>query len=233
EGSQNESPNNPSNRSHRSHKSERSKRPRKERRYEEEEPMRERRYKEEPQRMRRYKEGPRKASLAIFKCKILPFVRDEDVESYLEWEMKADQVRMVTYEFSEYALTWWDQYIREVRKGRRRHIDTWLDLRKEIKTRFVLVSYTRNLYNRLHRMYHGSKSIEEYYKDIEVTLMRANVLESNEGTITCFLHGMSREICDACIRQLDVSLKKGGAWPQRKKEWSIKDNSLKKGSSPS
>ncbi|RDY04625.1 hypothetical protein CR513_11651, partial [Mucuna pruriens] len=45
-------------------------------------------------------------------------------------------------------------------------------------------------------MYQGFKSVEEYYKDCEVALLKANVLESNEVIITCFLHGMSREIQD-------------------------------------
>ncbi|RDX93588.1 hypothetical protein CR513_24138, partial [Mucuna pruriens] len=31
--------------------------------------------------------------------------------------------------------------LKEVRDGRRRHIDTWLDLMKELRTRFVLASY--------------------------------------------------------------------------------------------
>ncbi|RDX86175.1 hypothetical protein CR513_32521, partial [Mucuna pruriens] len=157
--------------------------------------------------MRRNKE-PRKAPLDTLKCKILPFVGYGDVESYLELEMKVDQVlkcfnyddyvkvRMVTYKFSIYTLVWWNQYIKEVRKDRIRHIDTWLDLRRETRTRFVPASYSRDLYNKLWRMYQGSKSVEEYYKDMEVALMRANMLESNEATMAQFLHDLNKEIHD-------------------------------------
>ncbi|RDX96489.1 hypothetical protein CR513_20844, partial [Mucuna pruriens] len=59
------------------------------------------------------------------------------------------KVRMVTYEFREYALVWLNQYIREVRDGRRRHIDTWLDLKREMRTRFVPASYAQDVYNKL------------------------------------------------------------------------------------
>ncbi|RDX60677.1 hypothetical protein CR513_61159, partial [Mucuna pruriens] len=38
------------------------------------------------------------------------------------------------------------------------------------------------------RMYQGSKNVEEYYRDMEVALMRANVLEFNEATMARFLH---------------------------------------------
>ncbi|RDY00587.1 hypothetical protein CR513_16224, partial [Mucuna pruriens] len=154
-----ESPNILSNRSHRSHCSERNERLRRERRYEEEEPRREKRYedesqrergcKEESRRMRRCEEDPRRAPLDTLKYKIPPFVGDRDVESYLEWEMKVDQVRMVFYEFNGYALVWWKQYSIEVRKGRRRHIDTWLDLKREMRTRFMPASYARDLYKKL------------------------------------------------------------------------------------
>ncbi|RDX77309.1 hypothetical protein CR513_42589, partial [Mucuna pruriens] len=49
-------------------------------------------------------------------------------------------------------------------------------------------------------MYQGSKSIEEYFKEMEVALMRANVLEPNEAI---------------CTKQLELSLNKGGVYPQR------------------
>ncbi|RDX81920.1 hypothetical protein CR513_37356, partial [Mucuna pruriens] len=93
------------------------------------------------------------------------------------------KVRMVTYEFSGYGLVWWNQYIREIRDGRRRHIDTWLDLKREMRTRSMPTSYARDLYNKLYRMYQGSKNVEEYFKEMEVSFMRANMLESNEATM--------------------------------------------------
>ncbi|RDX78753.1 hypothetical protein CR513_40921, partial [Mucuna pruriens] len=123
--------------------------------------------------VRRHEKDPRRTPLDTLKCKIPPFVGDEEAESYLEWEMK---VRMVTYEFNGYALV-------EVRESKRRHIDTWLDLRRKMRTRFVPTSYAQDLYNKLQRMYQGSKSIEEYFKEMKVALMRANnVVESYHYT---------------------------------------------------
>ncbi|RDX97906.1 hypothetical protein CR513_19256, partial [Mucuna pruriens] len=45
-------------------------------------------------------------------------------------------------------------------------------------------------------MYHCSKSVEEYHKDMEVALSRTNVLESNEATMARFLHGLNQDIQD-------------------------------------
>ncbi|RDX90840.1 hypothetical protein CR513_27254, partial [Mucuna pruriens] len=91
----------------------------------------------------------RRAHLDALKWRIPPFVRDGDVEVFLDWEMKANQ----------------------------RHADTWPDLRGEIRSRFVFVLYVKDLYNKLQRMYHGLKSMDEYCKDIKVVLLRANVVE--------------------------------------------------------
>ncbi|RDY10589.1 hypothetical protein CR513_04861, partial [Mucuna pruriens] len=93
-----------------------------------------------------------------------------------------------------YALVWWNQFYREIREGRRRHADTWPNLKREMRLRFLLASYVRDLYKRLQRVYQGSKSVEEYYKDMEVTLMRANIVESNEATMAYFRHILNREI---------------------------------------
>ncbi|RDX90628.1 hypothetical protein CR513_27491, partial [Mucuna pruriens] len=93
-------------------------------------------------------------------------------------------------------IEWWNQFCREIREGRRRHVDTWVDLKRELRSKFVPTSYARDLYSKLQRMYQGSKSVEEYHKGMEVVLMRANVIESNEGTMTCFLHKLNRDIQD-------------------------------------
>ncbi|RDX85806.1 hypothetical protein CR513_32944, partial [Mucuna pruriens] len=107
---------------------ERSERPRRKMRHGEEEPRRDMRYEEELRRVRRYEEEPKRAPLDTLKYKIPPFLGDKDVKSYLEWEIKVDQVlecfnydelvkvKIVTYEFSGYALVWWNQYIREIKR---------------------------------------------------------------------------------------------------------------------
>ncbi|RDX90648.1 hypothetical protein CR513_27470, partial [Mucuna pruriens] len=60
-----------------------------------------------------------------------------------------------------------NQYIREVREGSRRHINIWLDLRRDLRTRFVPASYARDL-------------VEEYFKEMGVALMRANYVKQLE-----------------------------------------------------
>ncbi|RDX71355.1 hypothetical protein CR513_49312, partial [Mucuna pruriens] len=94
-----------------------------------------------------------------------------------------EKVKMVTYEFTRYVLVWWNQFCKA-------------DLICELRTKFVPKSYARDLYNKLQRMYQGSKSVEEYHKDMEVALIRENMLESNEKTKAHFLPKLNKDIQD-------------------------------------
>ena len=60
--------------------------------------------------------------------------------------------------------------------------------------RFVPEHYRQDLFNKLQNLKQSSKSVEEYYKDMEVTLKRADVHELEEQTIARFLNGLSPSI---------------------------------------
>ncbi|RDX77719.1 hypothetical protein CR513_42113, partial [Mucuna pruriens] len=131
------------------------------------------------------REVPKGTPMDALKCRIPPFARDGDIESYLDLDMKvlacfdylnSKKVKMVTYEFI----------------GKKRHANTWVDLKRELRLNFVPASHTKNLKNMLQRMYQGSKSVKDYHKDIEVARTTTNVLESNIATMAHFIHGLNR-----------------------------------------
>jgi hypothetical protein len=49
----------------------------------------------------------------------------------------------------------------------------------------------RDLFNKLQKLTQGTKSVEEYYKEIEVIVMRAKVEEAEEQTIARFFNGLN------------------------------------------
>ncbi|RDX60358.1 hypothetical protein CR513_61504, partial [Mucuna pruriens] len=100
------------------------------------------------------------------------------------------KVRMVTYEFIGYAPVWWNQFFGEIKEGRRRHVDTWVDLMGKLRSRYVPTSYARDLYNRQKCI------VEKYHKDMEVALTRTNVVESNKAIMAHFLHVLNSDIQD-------------------------------------
>jgi hypothetical protein len=75
-----------------------------------------------------------------------------------------------------------------------------------MRRRFVPSHYYSGLYQKLQRLTQGSKSVDEYYKEIEVAMIRANVEEDREATMARFLHGLNREIADVVELQHYVEL---------------------------
>ena len=156
--------------------------------------------------------------LGGIKMKIPSFQGRSDPEAYLEWEKKMEfvfdchnysetkKVKLAVIEFSEYAITWWDQLVINRRRNRERPIDTWEEMKVVMRKRFVPSYYYRELYKKLQGLRQGSRSVEDYYKEMEIAMIRANVEEDREATMARFLLGLNREIHDKVEMQHYVEL---------------------------
>ncbi|XP_062114134.1 uncharacterized protein LOC133825167 [Humulus lupulus] len=162
---------------------------------------------------------PRKDNdLGNIKIKIPYFQGKNDPEAYLEWETKMEmvfdchnyseikKVKLEAVEFTDYAIVWWDQLLINRRRNREPPVDTWEEMKILMRKRFVPSHYYRGLYQKLQRLNQGSKSVDEYYKEMEVAMIRANVEEDRESTMARFLHGLNREIADIVELQHYVEL---------------------------
>ncbi|RDY07137.1 hypothetical protein CR513_08788, partial [Mucuna pruriens] len=58
-----------------------------------------------------------------------------------------------------------------------------------MKDRFIPSYYAIGLYNKLQRLYLGGRSMEDYHKELEMTLMRVQVEDFQETPMARFLHG--------------------------------------------
>ncbi|KAL5570316.1 hypothetical protein UlMin_026891 [Ulmus minor] len=156
--------------------------------------------------------------LGNIKIKIPSFQGKNDPGAYLEWETKIEmvfdchnyseikKVKLVAIEFNDYAIVWWDQLLINWRKNREPPVDTWEEMKMLMRKRFVPSHYYRGLYQKLQRLIQGSKSVDEYYKEMEVATIRANVEEDREATMARFLHSLNREIADIVELQHYVEL---------------------------
>ncbi|KAL0375512.1 UNVERIFIED_CONTAM: Transposon Ty3-G Gag-Pol polyprotein [Sesamum radiatum] len=120
-------------------------------------------------RPRRHREED--GGLGGVKVTIPSFKGKSDPEAYLEWEMRVEQI-FSCHNYSENkkvklaALEFTDYAL------------VWWDqMQKE-------------------RIRNGSKSVDEYYKEMEIAMIRTNIMEDNEATMARFLHGLNRDIAD-------------------------------------
>ncbi|XP_052188792.1 uncharacterized protein LOC127799098 [Diospyros lotus] len=157
-------------------------------------------------------------NLGNIKMKIPSFQGRNDPEAYLEWEKKiemifechnyseAKKVKLAVIEFTDYAIIWWDQLVLSRRRNGERPVATWGEMKTLMRRRFIPNHYFRDLYQKLQTLMQGSKSVEEYYKEIEVAMIRANVTEDREATMARFLNGLNREIANIVELQHYVEL---------------------------
>ena len=103
-------------------------------------------------------------------------------------------MKLAAIEFTDYAIVWWDQLVTNRRRNLERLVETWRELKAIMRRRFVPSHYYRDLYKKLQNLIQGSRSVEDYHKEMEVAMIRANVMEDREATITRFLSGLNSEI---------------------------------------
>ncbi|KAK1682132.1 hypothetical protein QYE76_042980 [Lolium multiflorum] len=106
----------------------------------------------------------------------------------------AKKVAMASLEFEDYANTWWEQVVTLREEKGEPPIDTWEDMKEEMQARFVPQHYKTDLFNKLQKLKQGTKTVEEFFKEMELTMMRANIQESENQTIARFFNGLNYPI---------------------------------------
>ncbi|KAL4319465.1 hypothetical protein GQ457_18G010360 [Hibiscus cannabinus] len=69
-------------------------------------------------------------------------------------------------------------------------------MKSVMRRRFVSTHYHRELFQRLQNLIQGNRSVEYYYKEMEVVMIRANIDEDREATMARFLAGLNPEIAN-------------------------------------
>ena len=62
--------------------------------------------------------------------------------------------------------------------------------------RFVIPSFKRDLHKKLQRLNQGDRSVEEYYHDIQISILCCDIIEDEEAAMTHFYGGLRCEIQD-------------------------------------
>ncbi|KAH1257722.1 hypothetical protein GmHk_03G007626 [Glycine max] len=137
------------------------------------------------------------------KLNVPSFKGRSDPDAYLDWEMKIQhafscndyleekKVKLAAVTFSDYALLWWNKNQREMKREEDREIDTWTEMRRVMRKRYVPTSYSRTMRQKPQRLSQGSLIMEEYYKEMEMTLVRVNIEEDTKAVHDGFTNKIS------------------------------------------
>ncbi|GAB2298140.1 hypothetical protein Dimus_038517 [Dionaea muscipula] len=158
------------------------------------------------------------ALLSGIKMKMSSFMGKSDPELYLKWKKKVElvsecrhyseeqKVKLAVLEFIDCAIVWWDKFCTSRRRAGELPMRTWVELKPIMRRRFVPSHYYRDLHQKLLRLMQGTRSVEEYFKEMEILMIRASVEEDREATMARFLNGLNREIANGVELQHYVEL---------------------------
>jgi len=103
----------------------------------------------------------------------VPFFRGlRDPDAYLEWETKIEQffqcntfsnvqkVQVVAFEFKDYALVWWDQTIKEIRRYGEPPIETWEEMKRMMRRRYAPSYHLREIQRKKVDTVEGEKRLQ-------------------------------------------------------------------------
>lgn len=130
---------------------------------------------------------------AKVKFTIPSFAGAYDTEVYLDWEMTVEQkfnahlvpevhrVRQATSEFKNFAIIWWSRVCNDGLAP-----TTWDALKVAMRNRFIPPSFKRDLRKKLQRLNQGNRSVEEYYQELQISMLRCDIIEDEEAAMACF-----------------------------------------------
>jgi hypothetical protein len=75
-----------------------------------------------------------------------------------------------------------------------RQADTWDEIKFFMGRIFVPSHYCRELYQRLQSLSQGTKSVDEYFKEMKLVMIQVNVKKDREATIARFMNCFNYDI---------------------------------------
>ena len=123
---------------------------------------------------------------------------------YLGWEFKVElffnvyevqedqKVKLVSLEFLDYSRQWWHKTVMGIGLKKRPIVVPWEDLKLSMCTTFVPPNYRKEFLLKLQRLQQGTQSVDDYFKELETTLTKVDMHESEESKMARFVSGLRR-----------------------------------------
>ena len=86
-------------------------------------------------------------------------------------EEKKLKLKLVVMEFTNYTSVWWRQFTSIRCRSGEGPITSWFEMKTIMRKRFVPQHYYREVYNMLQRLNQGSRSVEDYFQEMEMVMI--------------------------------------------------------------
>jgi len=96
----------------------------------------------------------------------------------------------------DYAMQWWHTTLMDIGLNKRPLVVSWDDLKACMRARFVPPHFRKDLWLKLQRLHQGTLSVDDYFKELDMLLIKVDMHESDEAKMTRFVSGLRREIQD-------------------------------------
>ena len=93
-----------------------------------------------------------------------------------------EKVKLTTHAFNHYALTWWDQFVKERRLCDLPSIASWGALKRILLRRYAS-TYHSKLLQQFRSLNQDSKTVVEYFEEMESIMQQAGIEEDLDATI--------------------------------------------------
>ena len=93
-------------------------------------------------------------------------------------------------------MSWWAADLTDRRRTGEPFVTHWIDLKLILWKRFVPSYFFREQLRKIHSLKQGGMTVEEYGRQIKLTMLKANLVEDEETTMAPFLNGLNKDIAN-------------------------------------
>ena len=103
---------------------------------------------------------------------------------------KDKKVILISTRLQGRASAWWEQLRRSRARLGKAKITEWPKMKKKLEEQFLPFNYRQSLYQRLHSLRQGVRSVEAYTEEFHMLVVQNDLGESEDQLVSRYLSGL-------------------------------------------